>query len=161
MPTPRRLALVIVALVVLDQVTKSWAESALDDGRIINVVWTLRFALGYNSGFAFSQGQGLGPFIGVAAVVVAVVIARSMLKAGSPLSAYGLALILSGAVGNVFDRVFRGEGWLHGKVVDFIDFQWFPVFNVADSCITVGAVFMLLGLFIEQRASGRTEEVAP
>ena len=56
MPTPRRLALVIVTLVVLDQVTKSWAESALDDGRIINVVWTLRFALGYNSGFALGRG---------------------------------------------------------------------------------------------------------
>lgn len=153
---PRRLALVVIVGIVLDQITKSWAVSALDDGRIIHVIWTLRFALGFNSGFAFSQGQGLGPFIGIAAVVVAVLIGRAMVRATQPLSAYGLALILSGAAGNVVDRVFRGDGWLHGKVVDFIDFQWFPVFNVADSCITVGAGLLLLGLYFEQQSLKRS-----
>ncbi len=151
MPTPRHLALVIASGVALDQATKSWAVSALDDGRIIHVVWTLQFALGFNSGFAFSQGQGFGPFIGAAAVVVAVVIARSMVRATQAWSAYGLALILSGAIGNIVDRVFRGDGWLHGRVVDFVDLQWFPVFNVADSCITIGAGLLVVGLFHEQR----------
>lgn len=158
MTSSRRLALVVAVGVALDQITKSWAVNALDDGRIIDVVWTLRFALGFNSGFAFSQGQGLGPFIGAAAVVVAILIARAMVTAQHRWSAFGLALILSGALGNVADRVFRGDGWLHGKVVDFIDFQWFPVFNVADSCITIGAVLLLVGLFGEQRALKRNEE---
>ncbi len=159
MPTSRRLALVVVAGIVVDQITKSWAVASLDNGRTIDVVWTLRFALGFNSGFAFSQGQGLGPFIGVAAVVVAVLIARAMLTATQSWSAHGLALILSGALGNVVDRVFRGDGWMHGKVVDFIDFQWFPVFNVADSCITIGAGLLIIGLFVEQRRPESREEV--
>ena len=150
MPGSRRLALVVAVGVLLDQLTKSWAVAALDDQRIIHVVWTLQFALGFNSGFAFSQGQGFGPFIGAAALVVAVVIGRAMTKATQAWSAYGLALILSGAIGNVADRVFRGEGWLHGRVVDFIDLQWFPVFNVADSCITIGAGLLVGGLFREQ-----------
>lgn len=155
MPSPRRLALVVSVGIILDQVSKSWAVSALDDGRTIHVLWTLRFALGFNSGFAFSQGQGFGPFIGAAAVVVAVLIGRAMVKATQAWSAYGLALILSGALGNVADRVFRGDGWLHGKVVDFVDFQWFPVFNLADSCITVGAGLLLVGLFLESRTAGQ------
>ena len=55
MPSPRRLALVAALLVFFDQWSKSWAVNALDDGRTIDVVWTLRFALGFNSGIAFSQ----------------------------------------------------------------------------------------------------------
>jgi signal peptidase II len=61
-----------------------------------------------------------------------------------------LAGILGGALGNIADRLFRGEGFLHGKVVDFIDFQWFPIFNVADSCITIGAIVLMVSLFLEQ-----------
>ena len=159
-PSSRRLAMVVAVGVLIDQLTKSWAVSALDGGRIIDVVWTLRFALGFNSGFAFSQGQGFGPLIGAAAVVVAVLISRAMVRATQRWSAYGLALILSGALGNVVDRVFRGDGWLHGKVVDFIDFQWFPVFNVADSCITIGAGLLIIGLFVEQRMLTQQEEAS-
>ena len=159
MPSLRRLALVIAVFLVADQGTKTWAVNALDDGRTIDIVWTLRFALGFNSGFAFSQGQGLGPYIGVVAVAAIVLLSRTMMKASLPATAYGLALITSGAVGNVVDRVFRGDGWLHGKVVDFIDLQWFPVFNVADSCITVGAFLVILGLFQEHRLEKKNAPV--
>lgn len=159
MPSLRRLALVIAVFLVVDQVTKTWAVNALDDGRTIDIVWTLRFALGFNSGFAFSQGQGLGPYIGVVAVAAIVLLSRTMMKATVPATAYGLALITSGAVGNVVDRVFRGDGWMHGKVVDFIDLQWFPVFNVADSCITVGAFLVILGLFQEHRIEKKNAAV--
>ena len=48
--------------------------------------------------------------------------------------------IIGGATGNVLDRVFRGEGFMGGAVVDFIDFQWWPVFNVADIGIVCGAI---------------------
>lgn len=150
MPSFRRLALLIVVLVALDQITKSWAVSALDDGRTIDIVWTLRFALGFNSGIAFSQAQGLGPVVGVVALIAVFFLLRYMLKATHPLMAYGLAGILAGAIGNIADRLFRGDGLLHGKVVDFIDLQWFPIFNVADSAITVGATALMISLFLEQ-----------
>lgn len=150
MPPLRRLALLIVVLVGVDQLTKSWAVSALDNGRTIDIVWTLRLALGFNSGIAFSQAQGLGPVVGIVALVAVVFLVRYMMKATHPLTAYGLAGILAGAIGNIADRLFRGDGLLHGKVVDFIDLQWFPVFNVADSCITVGAIVLIISLFLEQ-----------
>ena len=56
--------------------------------------------------------------------------------------------VLGGAVGNLVDRIFRDDGWLRGSVVDFIDFQWFPIFNVADIAVNVGgAIFVLWSLF--------------
>lgn len=160
MPSFRRLALVIVVLIACDQLTKSWAVSALDNGRTIDIVWTLRFALGFNSGIAFSQAQGMGPLVGVIALVAVALLVRYMLKATNPLMAYGLAGIVAGAIGNIADRLFRGDGLLHGKVVDFIDFQWFPVFNIADSCITVGAVALMVSLFLEQSRLRKDADVS-
>ena len=55
-----------------------------------------------------------------------------------------VGLIVGGAVGNLLDRLFREPGWLRGGVVDFIDLQWWPIFNVADIAITVGGVLLLL-----------------
>ena len=134
-------------VVVLDQITKHWALNTLDDGRIIDVVWTLRFALGFNSGFAFSTGTGWGPWIGVFAIAAIVALAVAMHRAASMASRLALALIVGGAIGNIVDRLFRGRGLLHGKVVDFIDLQWFPVFNIADSAITIGAVVLVVASF--------------
>ena len=71
-----------------------------------------------------------------------------------------MGLILGGALGNLLDRVFRdGHGFLGGAVVDFIDLQWWPVFNVADMAITLGAVALALNLGREpsgDRARGRS-----
>lgn len=152
MPSMRRLALLSALLVIFDQATKSWALSALDGGRTIDVIWTLRFALGFNSGMAFSQGEGLGVVIGLVAIGVVVVMFKSMMKATSPLTAYAFSCIIGGALGNVVDRLFRQDKWMRGHVVDFIDLQWWPVFNVADSAIFIGASFLILGLFLEYRS---------
>ena len=62
-------------------------------------------------------------------------------------------MLIGGALGNVVDRVFRGEGWLHGSVVDFIDFQWFPIFNVADIGVDVGAALFVLATYLASRRS--------
>ena len=53
-------------------------------------------------------------------------------------------LIVGGSLSNVVDRLFRGDGWFDGAVVDFIDVQWWPVFNIADAAIVVGAVLLLI-----------------
>jgi signal peptidase II len=146
---PRRgglaLTVVVAAVVVsVDQVTKAWALQALDGGRTIDVVWTLRFNLAFNSGMAFSQAQGAGPVLGVIALGVIVVLLVSVGRSGSRLSSVAVGLVIGGAIGNVVDRLFRsGEGFLRGEVVDFIDFQWWPVFNVADIAITVGGILIV------------------
>jgi signal peptidase II len=149
--TIRRQALFIGLVVLLDQVTKSWAVSALTDGRVIHVIGSLQFSLGFNSGFAFSQGQGLGPLVGIFAIIAVLFLLRAVRKATTQLSAMALCAIVAGALGNIADRIFRGEGWLHGRVVDFIDVQWWPVFNVADSSITVGACALIAAMLMESR----------
>lgn len=144
-------------IVLADQWSKSWAVNALADGRTIDLVWTLRFALGFNSGIAFSQAQDLGAVIGLIAMVAVVMLARAAIRATTALSTYGLTLITAGALGNLADRVFRGDAWLRGHVVDFIDFQWFPVFNIADSAITIGAGILIIGLSREYVGAKRNE----
>jgi signal peptidase II len=140
----------VVLVVVVDQLTKTWAVNELSDGKTIHVVWTLQFALGFNSGMAFSQGEGLGPLIGVIALIAIVVLLVSLRRTGSTLSSLGVALVCGGAAGNVVDRLFRGDGWLRGAVVDFIDFQWWPVFNIADAAITIGAILLLISTAIAE-----------
>jgi signal peptidase II len=138
------LAGVAAVVVLLDQVTKTWALHHLSGGRTIHVVWTLRLALSFNSGAAFGIGAGLGPFIvagGVALVAAFAFMGRRLGVGRSALAAVALGLVLGGAVGNVADRVLRDQG---GAVVDFIDLQWWPVFNVADAAITVGAAMLVL-----------------
>jgi signal peptidase II len=136
-------SIAIAATVVLvDQLTKQWALNALDDGPI-DVFWTLRFNLAFNKGMAFSQGTGFGPIIGIVALVVIVVLLVSVGRSSSRLYPLAVGLIVGGAVGNLIDRLFRDPGWLRGAVVDFIDVQWWPIFNVADIAVTVGGVLLL------------------
>jgi signal peptidase II len=148
-------ALIAFIVVIADQLTKQWALSALDD-RDIDVFWTLRLHLTFNSGMAFSRGQGLGPVIGVIALVVVVVLLLSLRRGGSRLNDVAVGLIVGGAIGNVLDRLFREEGWFRGRVVDFIDLQWFPVFNVADIGVTVGGALLLLASVVMARPDQAT-----
>jgi signal peptidase II len=159
MAAPRRsllpLTFAVAAVVVLiDQLTKHWALNALQDDIPQHVIWTLQWNLSFNSGMAFSRGQGWGPVIGLLALVIVVFIVLSVRSNSSKVVAVAAGLVLGGAVGNLADRVFRGDGWLHGSVIDFVDFQWFPIFNVADICVNVGgALFVLWSLFGARSAS--------
>jgi signal peptidase II len=125
----------------LDRVTKIWAEATLpgDPIDVVSGVLTLRFTT--NSGGAFSIGQS-APwfFVGVTAVVVAIILATSFRHTSRTVGA-SLGLILGGALGNLTDRAIRAPG-LRGRVVDFIDFHVWPVFNVADCAIVVGAILL-------------------
>ena len=146
------LILTLASVVVLaDQATKSWAVSSLANQPATHVIWTLQWNLSFNSGMAFSQAQGIGPIIGVVATVVIVGLALSLRKIDNRLALAAAGLIIGGALGNLLDRLFRNDGWMHGSVVDFIDFQWFPIFNIADSAITIGGIlFAMWSLFSPQ-----------
>ncbi len=141
------LPLVIAAAVVLlDQLTKHWVQEALAGEGPKHLFWTLQLNLSFNSGMAFSAGRGVGPIIGAVAIVVIIVLALSARRAArdSRLAAVAAGLVVGGAIGNLVDRLFRGPGWLHGAVIDFVDFQWFPIFNVADAAITIGGVLFVV-----------------
>ena len=145
--------LLIMIVIVFDQLTKHWSLNALNAGRTIQIFWTLQFNLVFNSGMAFSQGQDSGRIIGLLAIGVVVGLLMSLRKPMSRVTIIGTGLLVGGACGNILDRMFRGNGWMSGAVVDFIDLQWFPVFNVADSAVTIGAGFLLLGAFIARSRS--------
>jgi signal peptidase II len=149
---------VAVAVVILDQLTKWWAVNTLDD-RNIDIVWTLRFHLSYNTGMAFSRGQDWGPLIGVVALVIIVVLLLSLRRGSSRLTEVTVGLIIGGAIGNILDRLFRSPGWLRGGVVDFIDFQWFPIFNVADMAITIGGMLLVMSSWYVGRHTSRADMV--
>lgn len=137
-------------VLVLDVLTKGWAMSALSNGRDIHIFWTLHFALTHNEGMAFSTGTNVGPFIGMLAIVVIAVLLLTMRKQSNIVSVIATGCIIGGAVGNVVDRVFRGNGFMGGAVVDFIDLRWWPVFNVADIGIVCGAIAVAYSMIISQ-----------
>jgi signal peptidase II len=137
------LAGIAIGVLALDQLTKWWAVETLDT-RIIELVGSLQLRLTYNYGAAFSISQGRGALISVLAVVVVGVLVFSGRQATRPLAAVALGMVLGGAIGNLSDRAFRdGHGLLGGGVVDFVDVQWWPIFNVADSAVVCGALLLV------------------
>lgn len=132
-------------VVAVDQLTKWWALEALHD-QDIDLFWTLRLHLVHNTGAAFGLGQGLEVVIATVALLFVIVVAWAS-WGGRRLSLPPvlLGMILGGAIGNLADRAVRaGDGFLGGAVVDFIDLQWWPVFNAADSAIVVAGVILVL-----------------
>jgi signal peptidase II len=132
---------------LLDRVTKLWAERRLpgDPIDVISGILTFRFAT--NPGGAFSLGQDAPWFFASATLVVSILIVATAFRHTSLTTALALGLVLGGALGNLADRLSRGEGVFSGQVVDFIDLQIWPVFNLADSAIVVGAVMLAVGSF--------------
>jgi signal peptidase II len=137
--------------VALDQITKHWAVSSLNNGRVVDVLGSLRFNLSFNRGMAFSQGTGIGPIIGVIGMLVVVYLLIGM-RRSSVSGAVFVGLVAGGAAGNIVDRLFRGEAWLHGAVVDFIDLQWWPVFNIADAAICIGGALLVFTSFRTEKS---------
>ncbi|HEY2807645.1 MAG TPA: signal peptidase II [Steroidobacteraceae bacterium] len=147
------------AVVVADQLAKSWIVHHFSLYERLRVLPVLDIILTYNTGAAFSflsdaAGWQRWVFVALALGISIVLITwLQRLRGGQQLLACGLALIVGGALGNMIDRL------LHGRVVDFILAHWgahlFPAFNVADSAITIGAVFVILDALLEGRS--RTE----
>lgn len=144
----RRLPLALgiaVTVVVLDQVTKFWAERTLTGRAPIPVLGEfLQFRLLYNPGAAFSIGEGstwIFTIIAAAAVVMLLwYVARPQTKGWL----VGLALMLGGATTHLVDRLFRAPGFARGHVVDFIDYNGWFVGNVADIALVCGAAWLVL-----------------
>jgi len=135
---------VSAVVVLLDQLTKQWALWALADGPI-DLVGSLRLNLVFNDSAAFSLGGGNTTVIALIGVVVAAVVVRMGLRADRRSSAVGLGIVLGGALGNLADRALRsGDGFLGGSVVDMVDLQWWPVFNLADAALWLGITVLLL-----------------
>ena len=146
----------------VDRATKVWAAHALADKPIdvIAGVLTLRYTT--NSGGAFSLGQRTPWLFAAATLIVSGLIVLTAFRSRNAVSALGLGLVLGGALGNLADRALRGPG-LSGHVVDFIDLHWWPVFNVADSAIVIGAAVIAWASFREERpadvAAGAPDDV--
>ena len=136
--------LLAALVVLLDQLTKAWATSALSDGPVQVIGDLLRFRLTRNPGGAFSLLTGLTPVLALVAAAMAVVIVRTTRRTTDRVMASSLALVRGGAVGNLADRLVRSPGFLRGEVVDFIKLPYWPTFNLADSAITVGVVLLVL-----------------
>ncbi|SFK86564.1 signal peptidase II [Amycolatopsis sacchari] len=152
-PPKRRvvlLACVAVAALALDIATKAVVVSTLEGHAPVRVLGGLVYLqLVRNSGAAFSMATGLTWVLAIVAIGVVVTLIWFAGRLRSPGWAIGLGLVLAGALGNLVDRIFRAPGPLRGHVVDFISVfapnaEVWPVFNVADSCICVGGVLIVL-----------------
>ncbi|TNG01261.1 MAG: lipoprotein signal peptidase [Gammaproteobacteria bacterium] len=147
-------------VIVLDQVTKWLAESMLQFHQPVAVFPMFNLTLVHNSGAAFSFLSDAGGwqrwFFIILAVIVSTMVFQWLwrLRSTERLHAAALALILGGALGNLIDRV------INGYVIDFIDmyyetYHW-PVFNIADSAITIGVILLIIDLmFIPKKTASQ------
>lgn len=157
-------AIIAGTLLVVDQGSKHWAVNRLSDGRMVDVVGSLRFSLTWNTGASFSVGSDLelGPYIAVLALVVVGWLLLSGHTA-TKLGAVAAGMVAGGAVGNLADRAFRSgpagteAGFMGGAVVDFIDVQWWPIFNVADMGVVGGAILLVLASIVHGDPRARPE----
>ncbi len=133
-----------VAAYVVDRLTKSWAERSLQGHQpIVLIPNVLDLSYTTNSGGAFSLFGGVPwLFFGASVGISLVLVWYSTRVSRAPVAA-GLGLVIGGAIGNLTDRIVRGPG-VSGRVVDFIHLHLWPTFNVADSCIVIGAAVLIL-----------------
>lgn len=127
-----------------DLLTKQWAATELAAGPREIIPGILSFDFVENTGAAFSLFRDAGVFLGSVAVVALGVIGYALVRPRPLLEVTALSLVGAGAAGNLVDRVVRGPGLFDGPVVDWIRFPNFPVFNIADSAVTVGVALLFL-----------------
>ena len=160
-PARRAWVLAVVAVVILglDILTKQLVVANLEGRPPLKALGGLLYLDVFrNPGAAFSMATGMTWVFSViaAAVVIAIIWLAPRLRSVG--WAIGLGLVLAGALGNLIDRIFRAPGPLRGHVVDFVSVfgpngQYFAIFNVADSAISIGGVLIVL-MAVLGRASG-------
>lgn len=158
--TARRSALVVLAatavvLYLVDLGTKTLVvERLADRGRVDLLGDLLGLRLTRNPGAAFGTGTSYTAVLSCVAVVAVGVVVWLALRVADRVWALALGLLLAGVLGNLTDRVFRAPGPFEGHVVDFIQLPHWPIFNVADMCINVAAVLILVQAFRGVRLDG-------
>ena len=146
----------------IDQWTKHLSTENLEPGEPVRILGGLvHLSLLRNGGAAFSLGESFTWVFPLITLVVVGWIGWMALRLRSVPWAVALGLVLGGALGNLGDRLFRAPGFMHGHVVDMISVfgpyaEYFAVFNIADSCLSVGVVLaVLLELTGRQRDGSR------
>lgn len=162
---PRRrrawLLFVGVALVwyVADQVTKHLAVQHLSDGQPRHFVGSLlQLRLLRNPGAAFSMGTGATVVLSCLAILATVVVLWFSRRLLDTVWSVAFGLLLAGIDGNLTDRLLRDPAPLRGQVVDFLELPHWPVFNVADVGINIGAVLLLIQIVRGIQIDGRRAE---
>ena len=141
---------IAVVVVVADRVTTTLALDHLHDVRHL---WgPVGLALTFNSGFAFSLFSGRAVVVTVLLCIGLVVLAFVVAQVKTVPLAIGAGLVLGGAIGNLTERIAGGHG---GQVPDFITLDYWPTFNVADACVTVGVVIVVATLLFGGRSEVR------
>jgi signal peptidase II len=137
-----RSAALVAAVLAADRATKLWAMRDLRLHGPVPVLPFFELAYVENTGAAFGMGRGSNTFFIVVSSLLIVVLLRFLRKwpKGDLWLQGGGLLVLGGAVGNLYDRL------AYRYVVDFLYLHHWPVFNVADSCITIGALMLAWGL---------------
>lgn len=147
-------AVVALAWLVFDRVTKSYFEGAYDLGQAGTNCGLFRFTLVHNTGAAWGMFGDSTFMLGITSLIVCALIVLCFAfweklagHAPSALETFSLALVFSGGLGNAFDR------FAQSYVIDFIDFTFidFPVFNIADIGVTCGFVLLVLGYLLATR----------
>ncbi len=144
------LAAIAATVVVLDLVSKIIIVATVQPNQPVRLLGGLVYlSLIRNPGAAFSLATGMTWLLALVAIGVVVVIIRMAPRLRSTPWAVSLGLVLGGAIGNLIDRIFRAPGFLQGHVVDFVSVfgpnaEYFPVFNVADSAITIGGISLVV-----------------
>ncbi len=136
------------SVVIVDRVTKLFFSELLSFGESLPIIRNvLHMTLVYNTGIAFGFFKDQGIVFIVIPVIAIFLLAfnlyyyRQNNEALSRVYIVSFSLILGGAIGNLIDRI------VYGHVIDFIDFRVWPVFNIADSAITVGAIMIAFKCF--------------
>ena len=148
-----------LAVIVVDQITKHWILATFRPGEDLPLTSFASLVLAFNKGAAFSFLAGETGWQRWMFAVIAIAACAAMIwfmrRGGRSLFHAGLALIIGGALGNLYDRLMLGH------VVDFLLFHYrdwyYPAFNVADSAITIGAGALILDSFRERRVADRVD----
>lgn len=137
-----------LAVVAADLLTKRWASARFTAEPVDILGSFLQFRYVENTGAAFSMFQNAGPFFGVAAILAIGAVLWFLRNARNGWEVAGLGLVMSGAAGNLIDRIARGPRLLDGPVIDWINLWVIPTFNLADASITVAVAVLLIGSWV-------------
>ena len=148
--------IIAVILIAVDRITKNCAAQALASGDIAVIDKVLYFRYTENTGVAFSMfSDNRWVLVGITSVMLIVALAFFLSgKIKDKLELFALSLIIAGGVGNLIDRLSLGY------VIDFIDVRIinFAIFNVADMCITIGAILVCIAAFAAEKREKRGQE---